>query len=386
MNTKTMDYYEDFYFSLIKFQYKYYRNILVNKNKVLYKDIGFPQEIILSAGFMPAVVESLMGMLPPSTVHEEVLDRANKYFYDTGNCSFHRLALPAIDNHLISLPEAIVGLSACQEVVNHFFVLSKRYKIPFYAVDLPYDRTESSLEFLANQYEEVYCRLCKLSGISSGSSRLSEVIHLSNQAAEFFDKANALRKAFPCLLYGSQMLKFVNLIMLFGTEGAIDVAKEYYETCEKYAREDRKVPCKCKLLWCNMGINYDAKFFEYIEKELGAVIAFEEINSMSLEKIDLENPFRGLAQKSMNTHFIGDVELRAQNLMQLINDCQIDGIIFFSHMNCRLFNSKFSLLKQLLSRTEIPMVELTGDCIDQRSYNRAQLMTRVEAFIEMIIK
>lgn len=48
-------YYEDFYFSLIKFQYRFYRDMAKNQGKIIFKDIGFPQELILGAGLMPVI-------------------------------------------------------------------------------------------------------------------------------------------------------------------------------------------------------------------------------------------------------------------------------------------------------------------------------------------
>ncbi|TCL57622.1 benzoyl-CoA reductase/2-hydroxyglutaryl-CoA dehydratase subunit BcrC/BadD/HgdB [Kineothrix alysoides] len=380
-------YYEDFYFSLIKFQYRFYRGMSNYQGKIIFKDIGFPQEIILGADLMPVIVESMIGMLPPTTIHERGLDRANSLFYDTGGCSFHRLALSAVNNNLIPLPNTFVGLNACQEVVNDFFVMSNQHKIPFYAIDLPYERSNNAAFFVAKQYEETYVKLCEISGIEPDLIKLSEVIDLSNKAANYFRKANNIRKKYPGLIYGGQMLKFVNLVMLFGTEGALQVAQEYYETCNKYAQcNEKKIAPKCKILWCNMGISYDDKLYEYIEKELGAMITIEEFNILPEIELTTENPFLGLAERTLNTPFICDVQLRANNIIKLVLDYDVDGVVFFSHMNCRLFNSRFNIIKKHLNRRDIPIIELNGDCLDSRSYNRAQLLTRLEAFVEMISK
>lgn len=382
-----VQYYEDYYFSLIKFQFRFYYEMAKYQGKIIFKDIGFPQEIILGAGLMPVIVESMIGMLPPTTILEKGLDRANSLFYDTGSCSFHRLALSAINNNLIPLPNAFVGLNACQEVVNDFFVISNQHNIPFYAVDLPYERSNDAVLFVAKQYEEVFEKLCEISGVQPDLAKLSNVITLSNKAANYFRKANNIRKKYQGLIYGGPMLKFVNLVMLFGTEGALDVAREYYETCKKYAQlSEKRIAPKCKILWCNMGISYDDKLYEYIEKELGAIITIEEFNILPEIELPSENPFWGLAEKTLNTPFICDVNLRANNIIKLVLDYDVDGVVFFSHMNCRLFNSRFNVIKKHLNKRDIPIIELNGDCLDNRSYNRAQLLTRLEAFVEMISK
>lgn len=378
-------YYEDFYFSLIKFQYRFYRDMAKNQGKIIFKDIGFPQELILGAGLMPVIVESMIGLLPPTLINEKGFDKANSIFYDTGSCSFHRLAMSAIHNNLVALPNAFIGLNACQEVVNDFFVISNEHQVPFYAVDLPYKRTDDAVLYVEKQYEETFEKLCKLSGEGVNFPKLIETIKLSNAASNYFRKANSIRKEYPGLIYGGPMLKFVNLVMMFGTEGVLQVAREYYETCSRYAQAgERKVYSKCKILWCNMGITYDDKFYEYIEKELGALIVIEEFNNLPEVEISTDNPFLGLAERTLNTSFISDARLRAENLLKLANDYDVDGVVFFSHMNCRFFNSKFNILKKYLNEKGIPIIELSGDCIDKRSYNRAQLITRLEAFVEMI--
>lgn len=382
---KDVRYYEDFYFSLIKFQYRFNRGMEKYHGRIVFKDIGFPQEIVLGAGLLPIIVESLIGMLPPATMQEKGIDAANGLFYDAGSCSFHRLALSAINNNLIPLPNIFVGLNACQEVVNDYHTISHQHKIPFYAVDLPYERSEKAILFVANQYERSYLKLCELSGVDPDLRLLAEVVNASNEASYYFRKANQIRKENPGLIYGGPMLKFVNLVMLFGTKGALQISKEYYETCKEYALSNyKRIRFKSKLLWCNMGISYDDKLFEYLEKELGALIVIEEFNSLPEIELSMKNPFLGLAQKTLSTPFISDVQIRADHIMKLVLEYGVDGVIFFSHMNCRLFNSRFNIIKKRLNKNGIPIIELSGDCLDSRSYNRAQLMTRLEAFVEMI--
>ena len=48
---------------------------------------------------MPVIVESMIGLLPPALMNEKGFDKANSIFYDTGSCSFHRLAMSAIHNN-----------------------------------------------------------------------------------------------------------------------------------------------------------------------------------------------------------------------------------------------------------------------------------------------
>ncbi len=73
-------------------------------------------------------------------------------------------------------------------------------------------------------------------------------------------------------------------------------------------------------------------------------------------------------------------------MIDTIKEYRIDGVVFFSHMNCRLFNPKLRIIKKSLDELGIPILELSGDCLDKRNYSRAQLATRLEAFVEMLKK
>jgi len=264
-------------------------------------------------------------------------------------------------------------------------ILAHKYGRPHLTIDYPYKYTKESTRYLEKQYIELFKSLCNLSGQTLDIDRLRECLKKSNTAAHYLKKANDLRKGSPSLLYGGQMLKFINVMTLLGDDKAIEIAKEYYDFCIQ-RKESEEYPCnqKYRILWCNLGPVYDNYFYEYMEMELGAIIAFEEINTISWVQMNEQNPFLSLAEKTHEVHFVGDVQKRIQYLINLVHDYKIDGVVFFSHMNCRMFNPKFQLIKQALKKEGIPIVELSGDCFDKRNYSRAQLTTRLEAFIEML--
>ena len=380
-----LSYYDDFYFDFIKFQFQYYSKALRANEQIIYKDIGFPQELILAAGFHPVIIESASGLLPPSILYDELLGKSEKYFYDIGTCSFNRLAFAALDNEVMRLPQNFVAINACKEVSNNFRVLAEKYSIPLFLADLPYMITPDSINYLASQYETIFSELCLNKDPLFCLEHLKEIIEFSNQATFWFRKGNELRKHLPAVIYGGQMLRFLGLIMHFGTKDAVDIAHSYYEVCQyKLSDQTKYLKAHCRLLWCNMGITYDNSLFEHIEKKLGAIIAFEEINEIPWDNLDPEKPFHSLAKKTLQTNFLGNVNRRADFILKIVRDYHIDGVIFFSHQNCRMFNPKFQNIKEILSNNSIPIIEVNGDCLDRKTYNKAQILTRIEAFVEMI--
>ena len=207
----------------------------------------------------------------------------------------------------------------------------------------------------------------------------------SNQAIDYMKKGNELRKNKEALIYGGQMLKFTYITSLLGLEKTVEVGKNYYECCKhKIETETFIESARHRILWCNTGIMYDDDLFQYLEKELGAVIVFEELNSITWEQMDDRNPFESFAERAFSVSFVGEVEKRIENLIRMVKEYSIDGIIFFKHQNCRLFNLPVKQIIDALHKKGIPVMELSGDSFDSKNYSREQILTRLEAFVEML--
>ncbi len=378
-------YYEDFYFSFIEHQYKYYKNVLAHPENCVYKDVGLPSEIVFGAGLTPAIIEMTATLLPAAKLRDEVIAKGDRCFFDSGMCSFNRVALPALESGALALPKAFVCLTVCQEAARNFSMLSSRFQREYLPIDVPYGASKEAAKYVAEQLEQVAHSLCSIAGVAFDIDRLREVLKRSNRASEYLHAGNQLRRTRPAAFFGGPMLKFMNIRWFLGTDDAIRIAKAYFDAGTEARRSGKsRLDERFRVLWCNLGMMYDTQFFEYMERTLGAVIAFEEMSYVPEEPMDEREPFVALARRILDTPFIADARRRSEFLIRLVKDFNVDGVIAFLHVNCRMFNSKLRLVKEALRRENIPMLELSGDCLDSRTYNRAQLMTRVEAFVEML--
>lgn len=69
----------------------------------------------------------------------------------------------------------------------------------------------------------------------------------------------------------------------------------------------------------------------------------------------------------------------------VVQEENLDGIIWNYLFNCRPLFQPLHLLKQFVEReTRIPVVSLETDIYDSRTYSAEALRTRVEAFAEML--
>jgi len=74
-----------------------------------------------------------------------------------------------------------------------------------------------------------------------------------------------------------------------------------------------------------------------------------------------------------------------ERLHELINDYDIDGVVFHACRSCRATTVGQIHIKNLLGRyTDIPMMQLVSDMVDLRDYSEAQWKAQIGAFIDAL--
>ena len=376
--------YEDFYFEFLTYQYRYYQKAMAQPERMVYKDMGIFPELVFGAGLNPVMLEIMVSIVPNAKSKTDLLEDSNQYFFETNICSYNKVALPALEQKSIPLPGAFVNATVCQDLRNNFDIMANRYQKPHLVLDYPYLPDNQVKEYLSSQYKRIFDELCAVVGEKPDYDRLKECIRLANQAVEYIEKGNEIRKGKDAIIYGGQMLKVTNIFSIMGTEESVRITKSYYDTCVQKRETKNILPCKHRLLWCNTAPIYDDNLFFHIEKDLQAVIVAEEINYVKAGYLEEGKPFDSLARRAINISFIGNVQKRIKNLVEMIREYDIDGVIFFEHQNCRMFNMNYQLIKEAVQKEGVKILKITGDCFDKTSYSKEQIMTRIEGFLEIL--
>ena len=80
------------------------------------------------------------------------------------------------------------------------------------------------------------------------------------------------------------------------------------------------------------------------------------------------------------------LDAKVDKMCQLINDYDLDGFVMFSVRSCKRYSLGQLVSKELVTeRTGVLGVIIEGDMVDSRVYNTAQIETRVDAFLEMLM-
>ena len=377
-------FHEEFYQKLINCQYKYIKEAFEYPEKFIYIDYFVPSEIFFAMDLVPVMSEHSINFLASLGLVDDLLREANEDLQDSGTCSFHKPMIPIFKKNIFPKPLLFATTSLCNEAAMCFSYTAKQIDTNYFCVDLPYSRTEESIKYVAKQYEKLVYKLEKITGHRFDIDKLRETIKKSNVMRNYLVNGNDIRKKNPALISGSDMLRFGGHFCYHGTDEGIDIAKSYYEYLKNKNENRDYLHSKYRILWCHLRPFYENKFFEFIEKELGATIVCEEMNYIFWDELEANDPFLAMAHKTVDWLFCGNVERRLHNIRNIIRDYSIDGVINFSHVNCRVLNPKLFFLKREFEKLDITFLELIGDCIDRNNFSKEQLLTRVEAFCEVL--
>lgn len=359
------------------------------ESKVVFRNVIMPTEIFFAMDIIPVCVETVSASLASFDIAQECLNVAEQNGYSRDICSFIRCSLGASIKDFLPTPDFLACTSYfCDNALKLFYMLSKRYKKECFVLDIPYDcGNEKFVTYLEIQLKEMVRGIEKQLNIKMDPQKLKEAIQFSNEARNYFIKVNDLRRHVPAPIPGYETIDYIApLTFTWGSKEIIDVYKTLYEEINEKIKSLGNSECRRKprILWRHLRPYHDKSLIDFIENKCHAEIAFEEANYIYWEEMDPDDPYRGLALKLLSNPAIGVFERWSNVTLDIVEKYKIDGVISFNHWGCKPLGSGEGLLKDILNKKEIPMIELGGDCIDKRDYSFAQLKTRIQAFLEMI--
>jgi benzoyl-CoA reductase/2-hydroxyglutaryl-CoA dehydratase subunit BcrC/BadD/HgdB len=142
---------------------------------------------------------------------------------------------------------------------------------------------------------------------------------------------------------------------------------------------------KVRLLWIQNRIQFRDPVVPLLEEEYQASIVADELNSITWDPMDPDDPFPGMARRMIMIPLCGTVERRVKHLKELAEKYHVDGAINPCHWGCRQGTGARGLIEQGLREIGVPVLNLEVDCVDKRSFAEGQIRTRLEAFMEMLL-
>ena len=358
------------------------------KNIVAYGSLFLPYEMFHALGLEPFMPEIMGGLTGSLGLADKTLKTASSKWYTPDLCTFHRSASGAVELDIFPIPNFLICSNlACDAAQKTFYIDAKKYGLEdnFYLIDIPYEKDELSVKYLASQLEEVSADICRKSGKKLDIGKFKKAIMLSNEFRRWALKAWDVRKE---LLIYPKNFSGMNYILPFhglaGTKDAVDIFKSiYFELNKLLKKQKNDGPKVKKILWLHLKPYYNNSIFDLLEKN-NYMVVFEEISHVYWPELDPEKPFESLAIKLLSNPLNGSVQNRVNAILKMVKDYNVDGVIMFAHWGCRHSNGGARIIKDVLREHDIPMLMLDGDCLNKNNSSEGQILTRLQGFMEIV--
>ncbi len=357
-------------------------------SRVAWCGLSTPFDVLSTMEITSCFVEFIGAMLASTGMAGEFLEEAEHTGFASDICGYHRSVMGATFKGLMPEPDFLIATTCpCSGGIAVMENLAKHFNKDLFVLNIPQQQTESNVMYLADQIRHMIAFITDHTGKPLDEDRLKESIIKTNQARGIMEQTYHFAKQVPSPADSKILANFgIVMALLLGTDAAVTVATIYRDEFEKRVKEGISGSKKeqVRLMWIQNRIQFKNKIVDMLEKEYGAVIVIDELNDITWEPIDPDDPYTGLAKRAISIPFNGEAVRRIDHLKKLAKEYKIDGAINPCNWGCRQGTGSRGLISEGLKEINVPVLNLEVDCIDHRTFAEGQIKTRLEAFTEML--
>lgn len=353
--------------------------------KYIVTGMFIPSELMAAINYPFVPAEPLAVSIGMMNFNKGLIERVERHFGGMQLCSPIEVMLGMYEEGMIPPPGAIVLSSyMCEDAQKMYEMIARRYRCPTYFLDIPFNVNESAVHYIKLQLMELIEFLEEYTGRKMDADLLAKAVRNSNRANMLRKKILELRAGWQ-LTQVSDIFPIYPLFTKFGREEPAEILNSIYLEMRGNVEQEQVYQPDFRVMWLGMIPLLSNKLMRSLEQLYGIGIALEENSVFSLwDTIDEADPIEGLARKCLSFHPLGTVDRRIQAINQWIDRFNIDGVIHFSHIGCRVYNGGASFIAKKLKDRGIPFIELNGDIIDHRNFPEELLRLKVETFAEIL--
>ncbi len=358
------------------------------EHRVAWCGVLTPFDLLNTLGVKSCFVEFVGALLAASGMVERFLTDAEQRGFSTDACAYHRAVIGAMHGGLMPEPDFLVATTApCTGGVAAVEHLARHFGKELFVLHVPNRKTPETVAFLVEQLRLLADFASAHTGQKLDPERLRQSMILSNQVRELLVEIYDLARAVPSPARIRDLVSFgIVLPLLSGDPVAVEVATAFRDEFRaKVEAGTAGVPGeRIRLLWIQNRIQFRNPLEKLLEQEHRAAIVVDELNDVTWGPIDPDDPFPGLAERTMSISLVGPVERRIERLLRMARAYQVDGVINPCHWGCRQGAGPRGLISEALQKQGIPVLNLEVDCVDSRNFSEGQLRTRIDAFLELL--
>ncbi|MCF0144559.1 MAG: 2-hydroxyacyl-CoA dehydratase, partial [Firmicutes bacterium] len=251
---------------------------------------------------------------------------------------------------------------------------------PYFYIDVPVDRSPDSVAYVADQLKDYGSFLEDVTGKRLDEERLKKTLASTERTLKNLERAQQLKKD----RYLNNSLRG-ELFEIFGSHimlGTSDMETYSNLLCRDLEKADRAKGVR--ILWMHVVPYYIEPLVKLMSFNPRCQIITCEMNYDVCTDIDPEKPYESMAKRLVYHPFNGSYTYRAESSIKMCKELDIDGVIYFCQWGCKHTAGIAACMKESFEAAGYPMLILGGDACDRNNGGEGQLMTRIEAFVEML--
>ena len=364
-----------------------------------------PAELLLSMGFLVYYPENHGALLGTSRMAADMIPHANALGYSPDICSYLTSdigafvkgvtplskAFPGIEN--VPKPDVLVfNTNQCRDVQDWFSWYAKELNVPVMGVHTnrgTQDITDTIVTSIGRQIEDLVEPLEKISGNKLDMDKFKEIVKLSKECSEMWEKVLETASATPSpWTFFDATVHMGPAVVMRGTQPAVDYYKILLQELEERVKD--KVAAvddeKFRIYWEGMPVWGRLRDHSELFAGLNAcVLASTYCNSWIFTDLDANDPFKSMAKAYTELFIVRGDEIKERYMEKMIDFYKIDGIFYHDAKTCpNNSNNRYGMPQRLEEKTGIPSLTINGDLNDLRLISDEQTKTNVEAFIEQL--
>lgn len=361
---------------------------------------GAPVELLRVLDFYTVYPENHGALCGAKRMGTELCTAAEGHGYSQELCAYARIDL---GHHFTGKTPAgqlprpdllFASNNICQTVVYWFRTLAHFWNIPLLLFDTPYKfetHSESSIEYMTAQLEEMIPVMERVSGRRFDLAGLQQIIALSKESCALWGEALDTMKARPAPM--TIFDAFAHLAPIVSLRG-LEVTRIYYRTLLNELRErvNRGIGAltveRKRLMWDNIAIWFKVR-------DLAEMFAARGLNFVTATytnawaetggMIDPVRPFESLARAYSQVILNNNLKYRLQLMERLIRDFGVHGLVMHSARSCKPYSiGQYDLKRSLTDQLQIPSVVIEADIADSRAFSEKQVASQLELFFEAL--
>jgi len=347
------------------------------------KVVGFfcsyvPEEILYAADILPVRLRA------PGCTETTAADVYMSHL----NCTFTRSCLQLALEGRYRFLDGLVFTNSCDHIRRVYDILREiRPKdFPFlHFISVPHKASEDLVAWYRDDLDEFKGNVESFFGVQITEASLSNAINVYNETRSLLKRLYQLRQGDSPPLTGSESLN----VTLAGTT----IPKERYNQLlrrllEELSEREGISGYRARLMMAGSGGCDNPDYFQVIE-DLGGLIVTDSLcfgSRYFWEPVETgDDLVLSLARSYLNRpscpRIVDNVAARCDFVRQMVDDFDVDGVVFQRLRYCDLWGGQLLHLEKELKESNIPMLSM------EREYALGavgQLRTRVQAFLERL--